>query len=67
VLPNPWDSLATEIRAQYTRPAKKNICLLLSYTLKIKQNHFLQSSSVEIDVNCPVRVVSSEQLLDFFL
>jgi hypothetical protein len=23
VLPNPWDSLATEIRAQYTRPAKK--------------------------------------------
>jgi hypothetical protein len=66
VLPNHWDSLATEIRAQYTRPAK-NYFLLLSYTLKIKQNHFLQGSSVGIDVNCPVRVVSSEQLLDFFL
>jgi hypothetical protein len=53
--------------AHNTRGQQKNYCLLLSYTLKMKQNHFLQSSSVGIDVNCPVRVVSSELLRGFFL
>jgi hypothetical protein len=61
----PWDSLETEIRARHAASIK--LLLLLSYTLKWSNTAFFKSSSVEIDVNCPVRVVSSELLKDFFL